>query len=243
VRRAIKQSIQLFSETFDPKGPVVELGSYRVPGYEENSNLRQCFAGREYVGCDIRAGNGVDRIEDAEQLTFEDASVKTLLAFELLEHLRNPQRAVSEAYRVLDEHGLLALSVPFTYRLHGFPSDYWRFTASGVYQLLSDFPDKLVCAIGPRLKPAFVFAIACKSASPEFTERKARFEHRSVEIFRESRLRGFVSVMKERGRDFFGHMLGRSDLNVRFYDGSMTGGYVANLSSETGDRLNDQNNS
>ena len=226
MRRAIRKSIQLFAETFDPSGPVVELGAYYTPGYESLSNLRPLFPGREYIGCDIRRGNGVDRIEDAHRLTFEDRSVGTLLAFEILEHLRDPRSAVSEAHRALNNNGLLAVSVPFTYRIHGFPSDYWRFTASGVYELLSDFPDKVVCAIGPRLKPAFIFAVACKSSSAEFTKQKTIFESRSVEEFRKSRLRGFVSVMKERGRDLFGHLLGRSELEVNFYNGSTTGAYA-----------------
>lgn len=225
MRRAIRKSIQIFAETFSPQGPLIELGSHYLPGYEDLSDLRPFFAGKEYIGCDIRQGNGVDRIEDAHSLSFEDASVGTVLAFEILEHLPDPRLAVSEAYRVLDKDGLLAVSVPFTYRLHGFPTDYWRFTASGVYQLLSDFPDKLVCSVGPRLKPAFVFAVASKSSSKEFAAQKVIFEQRSREAFHTSKLRGFVSVMKERGRDFFGHMLGRSELGVSFYTESATGGY------------------
>lgn len=229
MRRAIRKSIQLFVETFEPVGPVVELGAYNMPGYESLSNLRPFFPGQEYIGCDIRRGNGVDRVEDAHHLSFEDGTVGTLLAFEILEHLRDPHLAVAEAHRALSDNGLLAVSVPFTYRLHGFPSDYWRFTASGVYQLLSAFPDKVVCAVGPRLKPAFIFAVACKSASPEFTEQKALFETRSMDEFRRSRLRGFVSVLKERGRDLFGHVLGRSDLQVNFYSGSTAGAYTEEI--------------
>ena len=141
MRRATKKSVRLFAETFEPTGPVVELGSYYTAGNENLSDVRPYFPGREYIGCDIRRGNGVDRIEDAHRLSFEDGSVGTLLAFEILEHLRDPRLAVSEAHRALDENGLLAISVPFTYRLHGFPSDYWRFTSSGIYELLSDFPD------------------------------------------------------------------------------------------------------
>jgi hypothetical protein len=63
----------------------------------------------------------------------------------------------------VDDRGLLALSVPFNYRLHGFPSDYWRFTASGIHTLLAEFPAKIVFAIGPQLKPAFIFAVATKT--------------------------------------------------------------------------------
>ena len=59
----------------------------------------------------------------------------------------------ADVKRVLRDEGLLALSVPFSYRLHGFPSDYWRFTASGIYTLLAEFPHPgydvvLVSAIG-----------------------------------------------------------------------------------------------
>jgi hypothetical protein len=119
------------------------------------------------------------------------------------------------------------LSVPFAYRLHGFPSDYWRFTASGVHLLLSDFADKAIFSLGPRVKPAFIFAVASKNGSLEFAECKTRFQARVQTTFQQSRLRGHLSVLKERGRDFFGHLLGRSDLSARFFDPSMDGGYIA----------------
>ena len=226
MRRAIKTAIELFSETFSPVGPVVEIGSYYMPGYENLSDLRPCFQGRDYIGCDIREGKGVDRIEDAQNLSFDDSSVGTMLMFEILEHLPEPEQAVSEAFRVLRDDGLLAISVPFTYRLHGFPSDYWRFTASGVYQMLSDFPQKVVFAVGPKLKPAFIFAVATKSGSPGFEKQKALFQQRVQDSYRNTQMRGYISVLKERGRDFFGHLLGRSDLTVTFFDDSIKGGYT-----------------
>ncbi len=226
MRRAIKKAVKLFSETFEPQGTIIEIGSCYLPGYENSFNLRPYFNNREYLGCDIREGLGVDRIEDAQALSFGDAALGTVLMFEILEHLPNPQKAVAETHRVLRDDGLLAISVPFTYRLHGFPSDYWRFTASGVHQLLADFPDKIVFSLGPKVKPAFIFAVAGKSASPEFARQKTLFQERVQETFRESRMRGYVSVLKERGRDFFGHLLGRADMSVNFFDSSMDGGYI-----------------
>ncbi len=229
MRQAINTSVRLFSEGFEPRGPVVEIGALYQPGYDELCNLRRYFAGREYIGCDIRYGLGVDRIEDAHALSFADRSIGTMLLFETLEHLPHPGKAISEAWRVLDDEGLLAMSVPFNYRLHGFPSDYWRFTASGVYALLSDFPDKVVFALGPHLKPAFIFAIAAKYTSRELTERKTKFQARVLETFRRSWLRGHISVLKERGRDFFGLLLGRAQLSARFFDPAQGGGYVPSL--------------
>lgn len=226
MRRAINKAVKLFSETFTPDEPIVEIGSCYMPGYENLSDLRPYFKEQNFIGCDIRAGLGVDQIEDALDLSFEDQSVNTVLMFEILEHLPNPQRAIAESYRVLGDEGLLVISVPFTYRLHGFPSDYWRFTPSGVYQLLNDFPDKVVFALGPRLKPAFNFAVASKKTSPRFTKQKHLFKERVETSFQNSKLRGYLSELKERGRDFFGHALGRSDMTVNFYDGSLKGSYT-----------------
>jgi len=226
MRRAINTSIRLFSEIFNPRGPVAELGSYYSPGYENICDLRRYFKGREYIGCDIRRGYGVDRIEDAQALSFCSGSIGTVLLFEILEHLPSPEKALSEAWRVLSDHGLLALSVPFNYRLHGFPTDYWRFTASGVYSLLSGFENKVVFTLGPRLKPAFVFAVAAKTASADFVEKKAQFQSAVYKTFQQSRFRGHISVFKERARDFFGHLLGRAELSAIFFDPATGGGYI-----------------
>jgi SAM-dependent methyltransferase len=226
MNRSIRTSIRLFSESFQPSGPVLEIGSFYLSGYEELCNHRPFFPGRVYIGCDIRQGPGVDRIEDAQALSFPDQSVGTVLLFEILEHLPHPHRAVAEARRVLRDDGLLAVSVPFSYRLHGFPNDYWRFTSSGIHTLLEDFPDRIVFAAGPRLKPGFIFAVAAKQPSEQFSQAKRGFESAVHEYFRRSRLPGHLSVLKERSRDFFGYLLGRAHLSVAFFDPHQPGVYT-----------------
>jgi SAM-dependent methyltransferase len=222
-RRAINTSVRIFAECFDPPEPVVEVGSLCLPGAQDVHDLRPHFPGREYIGCDIRRGHGVDRIEDAQALTFEDGSVGTILLMEILEHLPRPQQAISEAHRVLRGDGRLVVSVPFNYRLHGFPSDYWRFTASGLSRLLQAFPDKMVFALGPRVKPAFIFGVAAKTADSDFVRAKDRFQSQIEAAFHKTRFRGHVSVFKERARDFFGHLSGRAELCASFFDPSLTG--------------------
>jgi SAM-dependent methyltransferase len=209
---------RVFCETFSPEEPIAELGSLYLPGYAEVSDLRPVFAPRRFIGCDIRHGPGVDRIEDAHQLSFGDGSLGAILMFELLEHLPSPAEAVAEARRVLRADGLLALSVPFDYRLHAFPADYWRFTAAGISVLLSGFPDKIVFALGPAVKPGFIFAVATKTASPEFADRKGVFEARIRELQRRTRLRGLRSALRHRGREFLGLVLGRAHLTVEFFE-------------------------
>lgn len=218
MRRAIRTAVETFAVCFEPPGRVVEIGSLYLPGYESLSDLRPFFANREYVGCDIRRGLGVDRLEDAHALSFDNGSVGTVLLFEILEHLPRPNVAISEARRVLSENGILALSVPFQYRLHGFPSDYWRFTASGVDVLLADFPQRTILSVGPRDKPAFVFAVAAKSAGGTFAERSGLFTIAVKAAYRRTLLRGHVSALKERGRDLLGLLMGRAHVGVWVFD-------------------------
>lgn len=225
MRRAINTSVRVFTEAFDVSGPVVELGSLYLEGWEEIGDLRRYFTGLEYLGCDLRSGLGVDRIEDAQDLSFEDESVGTFLMFETLEHLPYPEQALAEAYRVLGRDGLLALSVPFHYRLHAFPDDYWRFTASGVYRMLDAFPHKVVFALGPQSTPAFVFAVAGKEATIEFEARRATFERSIDATFSQTRLRAHVSVLKGVGRELFGCVFGRARLGACFFDPEAEGGY------------------
>jgi SAM-dependent methyltransferase len=219
MRKAIVESVRLFERVFEPSGPIVELGSYYPPGHPAFSDLRELFPGVEYVGCDLRSGPGVDRIEDAQDLSFADASFGTAFLFEILEHLPRPQRAIEEAHRVLGDDGLLALSVPFDYRLHAFPVDYWRFTPSGIALLLEPFEETVIFALGPKVKPAMVFAVAAKRSSSEFAERSARFRELVEASFRTSRWTGRRSAFRHRAHEFGGLLTGRAHLSVQFFDG------------------------
>src|SRR5689334_2026944 len=137
--RATRDAVRLFVETFEPAGPVLELGSYLYLGLDGYPNVRPLFPGRDYVGTDIRWGPGVDRLENAESLSFEDSSFGTVLAFDILEHIKQPDSAIAEARRVLREDGLFVVAIPCSYRVHGFPTDYWRFTSSGLHSKLEPF--------------------------------------------------------------------------------------------------------
>ena len=63
-----KTFCRLVAETFDCPGPIFEFGSYQVEGQVEYADLRSLFPGKEYVGCDMRPGPGVDRVEDVSAI-------------------------------------------------------------------------------------------------------------------------------------------------------------------------------
>lgn len=56
----------------------------------------------------------------------------TVLATDVLEHLRNPQFFCDEVARVLRPCGKLLLGVPFLYGIHEEPHDYFRYTRNGL---------------------------------------------------------------------------------------------------------------
>ena len=58
---------------------------------------------------------------------------------EVLEHTLQPFHAVGELRRLLAPGGVLVLSVPFNFRIHGPLPDCWRFTEHGLRALLEDF--------------------------------------------------------------------------------------------------------
>lgn len=47
--------------------PIYEFGAPEVPGQEQRA-IRPLFAGRDYLGCDLEPGPGVDRTLDLERL-------------------------------------------------------------------------------------------------------------------------------------------------------------------------------
>jgi SAM-dependent methyltransferase len=68
-----------------------------------------------------------------------DGRFDFVVCTEVLEHTLQPFDAVAEIHRVLRPGGLLFLSVPFNFRIHGPLPDCWRFTEHGLRALLADF--------------------------------------------------------------------------------------------------------
>jgi hypothetical protein len=73
------QVVHCAAAAFEVAEPVVEIGSLRYDLTGQAENLRLLFPGRSYIGCDISAGPGVDRVEDITRLTFKDGEAGMLV--------------------------------------------------------------------------------------------------------------------------------------------------------------------
>jgi SAM-dependent methyltransferase len=66
----------------------------------------------------------------------KDNSYDYIVCTEVLEHTLQPFDAIEEIYRVARPGGLLLLTVPFNFRIHGPLPDCWRFTEHGLRAIL-----------------------------------------------------------------------------------------------------------
>lgn len=111
---------------------VLEIGSYNV-----NGSARDVIRHQTWTGLDMRPGPGVDVVADATDLSrYADGSFDCVVCCETLEHVKDWQRVVSEAWRVLAMDGVMVITTPapgFPY--HEYPEDHWRFT-SGDWSIL-----------------------------------------------------------------------------------------------------------
>ncbi|MEM7541933.1 MAG: methyltransferase domain-containing protein [Pseudomonadota bacterium] len=202
---------------FKPRGPVIELGSYYDAPMANLCDRRQFFADTEFIGCDLRSGPGVDRREDAETLSFDDGVAGAIVMLEILEHLREPAKAISEAHRVLAKDGVLILSLPFWYRLHGFPTDYQRLTSSGVDNLLQGFKYRSVVALGAAVTPRVIFAIAQKD-SADFAANSTRFRELLGQNLNDMKRRLRRVALHDRLREIGGLFSGSANISARYFD-------------------------
>lgn len=176
MRDHTKAFCRIAAETFDCPGPVFEFGSYQVEGQLDYADLRSLFPGRTYVGCDMRPGPGVDRVEDVSAMTVGTGEAGTVLCIETFEHVFEVRRAFDEVFRILKPGGLFLFTSPLNFRIHGYPDDYWRMTPSCLRRMLSPYEARLSGSQGYHKFPHTVMAVAVKGPAPgDFAARAARF--------------------------------------------------------------------
>lgn len=103
--------------------------------YGDREDRRGAY--QDAVGADMQAGPGVDIVANLEDE--DDAAFLGTFAHiecrSVLEHARRPWLLAAHLEHLMAPGSTLDLSVPFVWRPHAYPSDYWRFTAEGVREL------------------------------------------------------------------------------------------------------------
>ena len=162
MRENVRAFVKVAAAAWQLAGPVYEFGAYRVAGQEQAADLRGLFAGGLYFGCDMRPGPGVDRVEDLAKLSLPDGCARTIICVDTLEHVFEARRAVDEMIRVLAPGGMLLVAAPMDFRVHDYPSDYWRLTPSCLARLLEPLDGTVIGWQGVESHPHTVFGVGCK---------------------------------------------------------------------------------
>lgn len=171
--------VESMVELFRPPGPVVEIGSYQVDG-DRNVDLRSLFPGREYIGCDMRDGPGVDRVEQLEAMTFPDAAAGTVLCLNVIEHAWEFRKGVDEIRRITAPGGVALMTTAFAIRVHGYPEDYWRFTPRAMERLFEGFPSHLFGWQSHEKDPHLVFALGINQKRDDLEDLADRWRRETL---------------------------------------------------------------
>ncbi len=159
MRPNVYEFIKLVSKIHN-KEPIIEFGSFVVPGHQ---SPRSFFKKKEYIGCDVNKGEGVDRIDDCTNSKLKTKSAGTILICETMEHVEKPWLIAPEAHRILKSSGLLLITAPFIFPVHMLP-DYWRISPQCLAKQLEVFKHSLVFFQGEYNIPHTVFGLATDKA-------------------------------------------------------------------------------
>jgi len=113
-------------------GVVLDVGSKRSP-------YREWIAHTSYLRLDIDPNSQPDLCCSVYDIRSEPEKFDVVIATEILEHLREPHRAIDEFLRVLKPGGVCILSTRFICQYHADPEDYFRFTHDSLRHLFRGF--------------------------------------------------------------------------------------------------------
>lgn len=171
MKKQVNEIVRIVAESLPKKIKVLEIGSLIVEG-QEHLSVRKLFPEAEYIGVDMRQGNGVDIVEDFidfankcdnekhDGLNYRydnEQEFDLILCLEMLEHAKEPFQIIESAKQCLKPNGVLLVTSVFNFKIHEYPNDYWRFTPECFKMLLKN--NSRVYKIGNYLMPHTVIGI------------------------------------------------------------------------------------
>lgn len=133
IRRSLYLAIRVKAPQLS--GKLMDFGCGRKP-------YQNLFTVEQYIGVDIEVSGHdhnnslVDIYYDGETIPVEAEYFDSVFCSEVLEHLFEPDKILSEINRTMKPGGNILLTVPFCWNEHEIPYDYARYSSFGVRYLL-----------------------------------------------------------------------------------------------------------
>jgi len=105
-----------------------------------------------FMRLDIDKKSKPDICCDVHDIKWKSNYFDTVIATQILEHCRSPERVIKEIHRILKRGGVCILSTCFFYEYHPFPKDYYRFTQDSLNYLFRGFRKAEIHPYGNRLQ-------------------------------------------------------------------------------------------
>lgn len=115
------------------QGTILDIGAGKMP-------YKHLFRSEKYIALENHAYPHVDIVADVTKgIPLKKESVDSVVCFQVLEHINEPQQAIDNIYRVLKKGGRCLLTTHLAAPLHGVPHDYYRFTPFAFKHLFRKF--------------------------------------------------------------------------------------------------------
>ncbi len=115
---------------------VLDIGGRGKP-YASLLEARLGTGGHAVRHVAIDRGDGAEVVAAAEALPAATGRADLILCTQVLEHVADPEAAISEMARVLKPGGHCLLTTHGTWFYHPDPQDYWRWTSAGLRDLFA----------------------------------------------------------------------------------------------------------
>ena len=100
----------------------------------------------------------------------------------MLEHCKHPWLAAINMESSLNKNGCLFVSVPFIWRYHNYPLDYWRFTHQAISILF------------PNIEWFFQIYITPEKSEIIFDEKTKSFEYKTLAYYKKETTKKMLPV-------------------------------------------------
>jgi ubiquinone/menaquinone biosynthesis C-methylase UbiE len=134
-RVQLRRQVRRFARNTEPGMLVLDAGAGKSP-------YRKLFDHAKYEACDFAQLSTdyapLDYVCDITDIPVEDERFDRVVFNQVLEHLPEPGRALTELHRVLKPGGRIFCSVPLFYQEHQQPYDFYRYTQFALRRLFEE---------------------------------------------------------------------------------------------------------
>ena len=113
---------------------VIDVGGGKTP-------YRKFIKYDKYLILDIEDKKGTGEViicDLNKKIDLPKERADLVIMTEVLEHIKNPQNAINEVYRILKPNSKLLLTTPMIWPIHSAPNDFFRHTKHGLELLLKN---------------------------------------------------------------------------------------------------------